>query len=66
MNEEIASGVLINLPKIDQVRTESSNPNSFRLKRKLSGEYVLQGQFAWMEGNSGGTEWRDLETIFGD
>jgi hypothetical protein len=66
MNDKSVNGVLSNLPTIEQVRTESSKPNSFRLKRKLSGEYVLQGQFAWMEGNSGGTEWRDLETIFGD
>lgn len=47
-------------------RIENMFPSAYRLARRLSGEYVLQGRFDWIEegGHARGGEWRDLPTEY--
>lgn len=45
------------------LRMESTVPSNFRLAQHKNGTLVLQGAFVWQQGQNGGVEWRNLETI---
>ena len=44
-------------------RIEIGNASGYRLKRTVHGELILQGCFQWQQGNDGGFNWRDIETV---
>jgi hypothetical protein len=50
-------------PLFDAVRIRNNTPSEYRLVRRDSCTYVLQGCFKWTEGTEKGIEWRDLPTI---
>jgi hypothetical protein len=50
-------------PLFSAVRIRNNTPSEYRLVRRDSCTYVLQGCFKWTEGTKNGIEWRDLPTI---
>jgi hypothetical protein len=43
---------------------ESQFPNMFRQAVYPNGEVVIQGAYAWTEGNEGGVIWKDLPLVY--
>jgi hypothetical protein len=50
-------------PLSSAIRIRNNTPFEYRLARRDSCTYVLQGCFHWIEGTMTGIEWRDLPTI---
>jgi hypothetical protein len=50
-------------PFFSAVRIRNNTPSEYRLVRRDTCTYVLQGCFKWTEGTKTGIEWRDLPTI---
>jgi hypothetical protein len=48
---------------IGAARMESKAPNMFRQAVYPSGKVVVQGAYAWTQGNEGGVVWRDLPLV---
>jgi hypothetical protein len=62
-NIDNVRNMLSNHPPFSAVRIRNNTPHEYRLVRKDSCTYVLQGCFKWTEGTKNGIEWRDLPTI---
>ena len=45
------------------VRIESQYPNAFRRAVYPNGHVVIQGAYAWSQGNEGGVFWKDLPLV---
>jgi hypothetical protein len=50
-------------PPFSAIRIRNNTPSEYRLVRRDSCTYVLQGGFHWTEGTKAGIEWIDLPTI---
>ena len=44
-------------------RVESPFPNAFRMARYPDGKILLQGAYAWSQGNEGGIFWKPLPVV---
>ena len=52
--------------RIAPARVESQYPNMFRQAVYPDGEVVIQGAYAWSQGNEGGVIWKDLPLVYVD
>jgi hypothetical protein len=50
--------------RVAPARVESQFPNMFRQAVYPNGEVVIQGAYAWTEGNEGGVIWKDLPLVY--
>jgi hypothetical protein len=50
-------------PPFSAIRIRNNTPSEYRLVRRDSCNYVLQGGFHWTEGSKAGIDWMDIPTI---
>lgn len=52
--------------RIAPARVESQCPSVFRQAVYPDGKVVIQGAYAWSQGNEGGVIWKDLPLVYVD